>query len=53
MRMSIPRRSPDLDCGGGGVDGGDDGDSIRKISKLVCTMHPTLYLFFAHWFQTS
>jgi len=32
--MSIPR-SPDLDCGGGGDDGGDDGDSIGNIDTYL------------------
>ena len=31
MSMSLPRRSPYLDCGGVGDDGGDDGDSMRNI----------------------
>ena len=35
MSMSLPRRSPYLDCGGVGDDGGDDGDSMRNIKTCL------------------
>ena len=35
MSTSLPRRSPYLDCGGVGDDGGDDGDSMRNIKTCL------------------
>ena len=47
MRKSIPRRRPDRDGGGGGVDGGEDGDSIRNIETCLYNASYPTHIFCA------